>query len=84
MIPLRHALGLAMAALGMLWAEVAAACPVCAQRNELGGPLRSVALGVLIVAPWFVALAVGIYIKKSLASAEAGRALGDTDWETME
>lgn len=47
----------------VLLASVAAACPVCASREEPSS-LRWVALGAFIVTPWIVATVVALYIRK--------------------
>ena len=54
----------------LLVAQIAHACPVCAQRED-GGLMSDVALGALIVAPWIVAGAVALYIRR-LVKAEQG------------
>jgi hypothetical protein len=50
----------------VLAAPAAAACPVCAQRQE--GPLGTIALGVFIFMPWLIAITVGHYIRKNSVS----------------
>jgi hypothetical protein len=61
-----------------LSSEIALACPVCAQRQD-DGPLGKVALGVFIVAPWFVALAIGLWIRRGLLQEESERASLETN-----
>lgn len=51
----------------VLVAPAAAACPVCAQRQE--GPLGTIALGVFIFMPWLIAVTVGHYIRKNTRAA---------------
>jgi hypothetical protein len=46
---------------------LASACPVCAQRSD-GGALGDVALGAFIVAPWIVALVVGLIIRRNITA----------------
>ena len=60
---MKRALALASATLLTLASDVALACPVCAQRDE-GGVMRYAALGVLVVMPWLVALAVAGFIRR--------------------
>ena len=52
-----------LALVTVLFASVAAACPVCASREEPSS-LRWVALGAFIVTPWIVATVVALYIRK--------------------
>ncbi len=65
---MRHALALASSGVALLAPALAFACPVCAQRAD-GGPLETIALGALIVAPWFAAVAVGLWIRRSIKNA---------------
>ena len=51
----------------VLAAPAAAACPVCAQRQE--GPLGTIALGVFIFMPWLIAVTVGHYIRKNVRAS---------------
>ena len=46
------------------------ACPVCATR-EGSGPMGTLALGALIVAPWIAAAGVGWWIRKGLVEEAA-------------
>ncbi len=66
----RALVSIVAAALAALAPSVAAACPVCATR-EGSGPLGTVALGALIVAPWFAALGVGFWIRRGLLEEAA-------------
>jgi hypothetical protein len=49
---------------------VAFACPVCATR-EGAGPMQTIAIGALIVAPWFAAAGVGWWIRRGLLEEAA-------------
>ena len=59
-----------------LCADLALACPVCAQR-EGGGALGTVALGALIVAPWIAGGAAAFWIRRGIL-AEADSIAGDS------
>ena len=60
---MRKLVALASALTVSLSASFALACPVCASREEPSS-LRWIALGAFIVAPWFVAGAVGLYLRR--------------------
>lgn len=47
----------------------AAACPVCAQRDE-EGVMRYIALGALVVLPWFVVGGAAIYLWRERSALE--------------
>lgn len=47
----------------------AAACPVCAQRDE-EGVMRYVALGALVVLPWFVVGGAALYLWRERSALE--------------
>lgn len=69
------ATGSALAALGtLLVAEVARACPVCAQREEPGS-LQWFALGALVVLPWFVVGGAAWWMKRSMQQLNSQTAL---------
>jgi hypothetical protein len=63
----------------LLYAELAVACPVCASRDESGGVMRTVALGVLVVAPWIIALTVGLYIRRDIRRSLVPAAVADSE-----
>jgi hypothetical protein len=44
--------------------NMAAACPVCATRQD-GGTLGWVALGAFVISPWIIALSVGLWIRNN-------------------
>ncbi len=64
---MRALVSTALALAAALAADVALACPVCAQRQDQG-PLGKVALGALIVSPWIAAAAVGWWIRRGILS----------------
>lgn len=66
---LRRAFALLTALFVATVASAAAACPVCASREE-AGQLRWVALGAFIVTPWIVAGAVALYIRRGLLAEQ--------------
>jgi len=57
---------------------VASACPVCATR-EGGGPLGTVALGALIVAPWFAAVGFAFWIRRRFQEEAVAVSLDQQD-----
>ena len=62
---LRRAVATWFALATVLFTSVAAACPVCASREEASS-LRWVALGAFIISPWFIAGAVALYIRRGM------------------
>ncbi len=60
---MRRFVASAVALASVLFVSVAAACPVCASREEPTS-LRWYALGAFILTPWFVAGAIALYIRK--------------------
>lgn len=66
---LRRALALLTALCVATLASAAAACPVCASREE-AGQLRWVALGAFIITPWIVAAGVALYIRRGLLAEQ--------------
>ena len=72
MVAVRRLIALGTVLLATLWATAAAACPVCASREEATS-LRWVALGAFIISPWIVAAVVALYIRKGTL-AEKGEA----------
>lgn len=59
----RRTLSVLAALVTTFLASAAAACPVCASREEPTS-LRWVALGAFILTPWIVAGVIAFYIKK--------------------
>ena len=72
----------ALGALAILVPRAAAACPVCAG-NEPGGPGKIVALGAMILLPFFIALAVARVVR-SVAGDEAEVGSPDRTLEEMD
>ncbi len=66
----RRAVAVVTALVTVLYTSVAAACPVCASREEPSS-LRWVALGAFIVTPWIVAGAIAHYIRKGALEERA-------------
>ena len=62
---LRAAWSLLAATATVLAADVALACPVCAQREEPGS-LQWFALGALVVLPWFVVGGAAWWMKRNM------------------
>ena len=60
----------------------AAACPVCAQRDE-EGVMRYVALGALVFLPWFVVGGAALYLWRERSALE-GTAGSLTDGSSTE
>jgi hypothetical protein len=57
--------------------QAAWACPVCAQRQD-GGAMGTIALATLVISPWFIALAIGLYIRRA-ARQEAAQFSSEAD-----
>jgi hypothetical protein len=58
----------------LLSAEIAAACPTCASREEPGS-LRWFAIGALMLSPWIVAGSIALYIKRGMRREAQGNQL---------
>jgi hypothetical protein len=66
---MRRVLATAIGIWVTLVSAYAAACPVCAQRDE-EGVMRYIALGALVILPWFVVGGAALYLWRERTALE--------------